>query len=107
MPYVRRTPQGNIAALLASPAEDALEYLPATAPEVCDFLQLPHTERFSGLDTDFIRVMEDLIDVLTDKNLLRLSDLPAEAQRKLVARKDMRKRMKEGSSASEAKKPKA
>ncbi|MBK9219108.1 MAG: hypothetical protein IPO35_12745 [Uliginosibacterium sp.] len=94
MPYVRRTCEGDITALLAEPETGATEYLPATHPEVCAFLghALPHN--FSGLDAEFIRVMEDLIDVLTDKNLLRITDLPPEAQRKLLARKDMRKRMK-------------
>ena len=94
MPYIRRTPEGNIAALLASPTPEAHEYLPASAPEVCDFLGLPHNTSFTGLDSEFIRVMEDLIDVLTDKNLLRLTDLPVEAQRKLLARKDMRRKLK-------------
>lgn len=80
--------------MFATPHDNAQEYLPATAPEVCDFLNLPRTENFAGLDSDFIRVMEDLIDVLTDKNLLRVTDLPAEAQDKLQARKNMRKNLK-------------
>lgn len=94
MPYVRRSATGSIIALLAQPEPEANEYLPATHPEVCEFLGHPLPHNFSGLDAEFIRVMEDLIDVLTDKNLLRLTDLPVEAQRKLLARKDMRKRMK-------------
>lgn len=94
MPYIRRSPEGAITALLANATPDAGEYLPATHPEVCDFLGVATSHNFSGLDAEFIRVMEDLIDVLTDKNLLRLTDLPVEAQRKLLARKDMRKRMK-------------
>jgi hypothetical protein len=94
MPYVRRSPDGLITALLAEQEPTIQEYLPATHPEVCAFLGHPLPHNFSGLDAEFIRVMEDLIDVLTDKNLLRITDLPAEAQRKLLARKDMRKRMK-------------
>lgn len=93
MPYIRRSPQGEIAALLNEAAPDATEFLPATAPEVCRFLGTPAAEAFNGLDSDFIRVMEDLIDVMLDKGLLRLTDLPAEAQRKLLARKDMRRQM--------------
>ena len=94
MPYVRRSPDGRITALLAEQEPTIQEYLPVTDPEVCAFLGHPLPHNFSGLDAEFIRVMEDLIDVLTDKNLLRITDLPAEAQRKLLARKDMRKRMK-------------
>jgi hypothetical protein len=93
MPYIRRSPEGDIVALLNEAAPDAGEFLPATAPEVCRFLGTATTDSFNGLDFDFIRVMEDLIDVMLDKGLLRLTDLPAEAQRKLLARKDMRRQM--------------
>ena len=95
MPYIRRSSEGAIAALLSSPEPDAQEYQPANSAEVCEFLGLPHNSNFTGLDADFIRVMEDLIDVLTDKNLLRLTDLPVEAQRKLLARKDMRRKLRD------------
>ena len=49
---------------------------------------------FNGLDTDFIRVLEDLIDTLIEQGVLRLTDLPAEAQRKLLARKGLRNRLR-------------
>jgi len=48
---------------------------------------------FSALDTDFIRVLEDLIDTLIEKGVLRLTDLPASAQVKLNERKDFRRRL--------------
>lgn len=48
---------------------------------------------FNHLDADFIRVVEDLIDVLIQKGVLRVTDLPAGAQRKLVARKHLRGRL--------------
>ncbi|PAT00667.1 MAG: hypothetical protein BSR46_01790 [Candidatus Dactylopiibacterium carminicum] len=48
-------------------------------------------DEFSSLDADFIRVMEDLIDALISKGLLRLTDLPPQAQAKLLARKDRRR----------------
>jgi len=95
MPYLRRSAEGAIIALLNEPAPGAEEFQPATSPEVCAFLGLPPAHGFVGLDADFIRVMEDLIDVMLDKGLLRLTDLPAEAQRKLITRKDMRRRMNE------------
>lgn len=41
-------------------------------------------------DADFIRVLEDLIDVLLDKHILLLTDLPEAAQQKLLKRKKMR-----------------
>lgn len=93
MPYIRRSASGEIVALLHDTAPDAIEFQPATSPEVCAFLGMPVVNNFSGLDSEFIRVMEDLIDVLLDKGLLRLTDLPPQAQRKLLARKDMRRKM--------------
>ncbi len=93
MPYIRRSATGEIIALTQESSADTTEFQPATAPEVCAFLGLPAVNNFAGLDAEFIRVMEDLIDVMLEKGLLRLTDLPADAQRKLLARKDMRRRM--------------
>ena len=45
---------------------------------------------FDRLDADFVRVLEDLIDVLLGRGMLRVNDLPAAAQAKLVIRKDWR-----------------
>lgn len=93
MPYVHRSAEGEIVALLNEARFDAQEFLPGNSPEVCQFLGTEPANNFVGLDSDFIRVMEDLIDTLMNKGLLRLTDLPAEAQRKLLARKDMRRKM--------------
>lgn len=51
-------------------------------------------DEFSGLDADFIRVVEDLIDVLIEKGVLRITDLPPGAQRKLTARKHLRGKLR-------------
>lgn len=91
MPYVRRNAEGRIVALLDAPEPGSEEFLPGTHPELQEFFA--RADEFSGLDASFIRVMEDLIDVLIEKGVLRLTDLPAEAQRKLLARKDMRRRL--------------
>ena len=51
-------------------------------------------DSFGGLDADFIRVVEDLIDVLITKGVIRITDLPTGAQRKITARKDLRGRLR-------------
>lgn len=102
MPFVRRNAEGRIVALLdeegASSYADTpgfkIERLPGTHPDVVAFLASDPAEDFNGLDASFIRVMEDLIDVLIEKGVLRLTDLPSDAQRKLLARKDMRRKLK-------------
>lgn len=92
MPYVRRNAAGEINALLQAAGPDAEEYLPAHHPEVTRFLGIPPDLQtmFSILDEEFIRVLEDLIDVLIAKNVLRMTDLPEEVQSKLLIRRQLR-----------------
>ena len=44
-----------------------------------------------------MRVIEDLVDVLLSKNILNITDLPAEAQAKLFARKSFREKASKNS----------
>lgn len=46
------------------------------------------------MDAEFIRVLEDLIDVLLDKGVINLTDLPPEALDKLNRRRHARRRMR-------------
>jgi hypothetical protein len=48
---------------------------------------------FADIDAGFVRVLEDLIDTLIQKNIIHHTDLPPEAQRKLVSRKGLRNRL--------------
>ena len=54
----------------------------------------PNKKVLSELDADFVRVLEDLIDALLDKGVLRVTDLPPEAMAKLHARKSARQRLR-------------
>jgi hypothetical protein len=47
---------------------------------------------FARLDADFVRVIEDVIDTLIARHVINITDLPAEAQAKLFARKSFRER---------------
>lgn len=97
MPFVQRNFQGEIVAMFATAQPQASEWLDAQAAEVRAFVGEASpgpTAAFGNLDSDFIRVLEDVIDALIDKNLLRLTDLPLEAQRKLLARKDLRQHLR-------------
>ncbi|NYT66759.1 hypothetical protein H0A58_12385 [Alcaligenaceae bacterium] len=49
----------------------------------------------SELDADFIRVLEDLIDVLLANGTIRLTDLPPQALAKLNQRKHARARLRD------------
>ena len=50
---------------------------------------------FQELDVEFIRVLEDLIDVLVSNGTLRLTDLPTDALQKLSQRKQARTRLRD------------
>ena len=91
MPYARRNAEGSIVALLAEPASDASEFLASSDAQVLAFLGLtPGQSSFAELDADFIRVIEDLIYTLVDRGVFQFTDLPADAQRKLLARERFR-----------------
>lgn len=49
----------------------------------------------SELDSDFIRVLEDLIDALITNGVLRLTDLPPQALEKINQRKRARAQLRE------------
>ena len=76
MPYVQRDSTGQVVALFAEAGPDHEEELPNGHP---DTAELTGSADFSRLDADLIRVIEDVVDVLIDRGLLRLTDLPPDA----------------------------
>ena len=94
MPYIRRNAAEQIESLHRHPQDSAQEFLADNHPDVQAFVgrSMPAEGNFSSLDADFVRVIEDVIDTLLAKNVLNITDLPAEAQAKLFARKSFRDR---------------
>lgn len=97
MPYALRHPDGRILSLHRSP-EAGADFVSADDPAVHAFFGGSTPSGFGGasefnkLDADFVRVIEDLIDVLIARQVIRITDLPAQAQEKLFARKSFRDR---------------
>lgn len=79
--YVARDPEGNIVGLSASAGPDSVG-TPIDDPEVQTFLR--------SLDTDLVRVLEDVVDLLVARGVFRFTDLPPSAQEKLMFRKNLR-----------------
>jgi hypothetical protein len=92
MRYAIRDPQGAIVSLHREPVPGA-EPLPLQHPEVQAFLGSDGARSFAQMDADLVRVLEDLIDALIRRNVLRITDLPTEAQAKLFDRKHFREGM--------------
>lgn len=91
MPYLQRDANGSITSLHRQATPGAAEFLADDHPDVQGFVGNPSVGApFARLDAGFIRVLEDLIDVLIRAKVLNLTDLPVEAQRKLNSRKDHR-----------------
>ena len=99
MPFVRRDASGLIDSLHRQPGPEAIEFLADDHAEVQAFVGRPGTpeDDFGRLDADFVRVIEDVIDTLIVKNVFNITDLPAEAQAKLFARKSFRERVSKSS----------
>ncbi len=103
MPYVLRGPDGKIDAIFQSPREGADEELQPDDPEVMAFLSAgvaetememrQARERLKISDLEMVRVFEDVIEILIDKGLILITDLPEAAQEKLMERHRLREKL--------------
>lgn len=97
MAYILRDDDGIVVALSEVPLNDESEEVEPDHPEVLDFLGRVVALREEGIgdpflaaDLDFVRVAEDLIELLIKKGVIVLGDLPVEAQEKLMGRRALR-----------------
>ena len=91
MPYVKRDEQGRISAINLDPGEGVEELAPHS-PELLEFMHKMGMEQGALQESDMrlVRVLEDLIDLLIDRDVIRFTDLPLPAQEKLMERRSMR-----------------
>jgi hypothetical protein len=98
MPYIQRDDQGRIESLHRHASALAAEFAADDDPQVLAFVGVVPADTGAGseadslvrMDASFVRVIEDLIDLLMVKNVITLTDLPIQAQNKLLARKSFR-----------------
>lgn len=95
MPYVSRNDAGEITGLHHSPQEAESEWLEGDDPQILRFLYssapTEQTRRsLSNSDSEMIRVIEDLVELLISKNVFTYTELPEAVQRKLGSRKQWR-----------------
>jgi hypothetical protein len=91
MPYVRRDATGEIVAVSVEQM-DGFDYVGSIDPRIAEFerrIDAPKS-RLHESDREVVRVLDDLVNVLIDKNLIRFTDLPAAAQHKLIERRGLR-----------------
>ena len=96
MPHVLRDADGRIIGVLDRAFVGGTEELPGNDPELLAFLEQvagPMEEQrraFMRADLEFIRVLEDLVAALMERNVISLTDLPTDAQRKVLSRSALR-----------------
>jgi len=98
MLYVERDAAGNIVALHNKPEPGAAEQKSIMDEEIIGFLDKnvdtdPWVQLLSLSDISIIRILEDLIDLLIQKNIILFTELPEAAQAKINERKRVRERI--------------
>ncbi|HNV89282.1 MAG TPA: hypothetical protein PKL53_10005 [Methylotenera sp.] len=95
MAYVFKNAQGSVVAASASEnLGEGWEQVEDHAKEYLEFLEnaLAEGAPFRESDIQLARVLEDLISMLIDRNLIRFTDFPPAAQKRLNDRQSMRKK---------------
>lgn len=91
MLYVLRDDQGRIVELHPTPIGLAKEALEADNAEVLQFIhERWRQNELSSLDRDFVRVIEDTLELLMSKDLILFTDLPPAVQEKMLRRREVR-----------------
>jgi hypothetical protein len=94
MLYASRDQAGRIVSVSETRSDRCEEELAADHPDVRGFLLGLDADQLAGTDQSFIRVLEDLIELLISRNVLRFTDLPTPAQEKMLQRQQLRDRLR-------------
>ncbi|HLF96399.1 MAG TPA: hypothetical protein VI457_04580 [Methylococcaceae bacterium] len=97
MPYVLRDSSGRIMAVFAEAVAPGCSEMDEDAAELREFLAhrggdplRSVRDALDSSDEELIRVIEDIVEVLIEKNLIMFTDLPEAAQLKLNSRARIR-----------------
>ena len=95
MPFVKRNEQGGIAAVSQTQESGFEEELAADNLELSAYLDGlgQGASSLSATDQDFVRVLEDVVQLLVDKGVILFTDLPESAQEKMLYRQRLRSKM--------------
>lgn len=94
MPYIFKNADGKIAGSATEKLSEAWVFIEGDAKEYIEYLEVSLAEHapFRESDIQLARVLEDLISILIDRGMLRFTDFPPEAQKRLNYRQSMRKK---------------
>ncbi len=91
MPFVKRDACGAVMAISREPAEGFVEEAGPSVEDIQALLGLGEDGTLAGTDQDFIRVLEDVVDLLIDKGVFLFTELPESAQQKILQRQRLRR----------------
>lgn len=92
MPYIKRGADQRICAVSVSPQEGFETLVDDQDTELQQFLaSITSENELARSDLEFVRVLEDLVDVLMAKNVLLFTELPEQAQTKILERQALRR----------------
>ncbi|KGE03941.1 hypothetical protein [Pseudohaliea rubra] len=99
MPFVKRNAEGTIVAASQREEGDCAEEISETELLASGFLdRLAGVEgregrHLAGTDLELVRVIEDVVDLLVEKGVILFTELPESAQKKVLARQQLRSRI--------------
>ncbi|MFC0269195.1 hypothetical protein [Kushneria aurantia] len=93
MLYVKRDSSGEIVMASREPTEECREVVELESGELMAFMsgRSEQEARFIASDLAFVRVVEDLLEVLLSKGVISFTDLPEAARNKVMERKSLRR----------------
>lgn len=95
--FVRRDESGRIVAASLVAEAGIAEAVEDGDPELLAFGRGdPAGATLTASDLRLVRVLEDIVDLLIERDVIRFTDLPQQAQEKLMERKSLRASMRKG-----------
>ena len=97
MLYVLRDEQGNIQAVAETAISDKWQAVDLEDDALHAFLSKNPSvgnKVMEAADADFIRVLEDVIDILIDKEVIQFTEFPIPVQNKLLNRRRYREELR-------------
>jgi len=95
MPFVKRNDRGDIIAVSPTHESGFAEQVEPDDAQLVDFMEGLSVEKPSldSTDQDFIRVLEDVVELLISKGVILFTELPESAQEKMMHRQRLRSEM--------------
>jgi hypothetical protein len=92
MVFVKRDSNNRIISVCLEESPEHQESMPLDAPEVAVFTRFLANgqKELTTTDLEMVRVLEDLVDLLIERDVIRFTDFPEAAQKKFLARRSLR-----------------